>query len=485
MPLIRRENPTCGFPPVGRRAGTRPLFEIAALSAGAILFAGAVLLAGVVTALASEAELPEPQGARPPDAPQPPEARQLVDAIAAVIGDEIILESEVDEEYYIYQMRGGAPVAPEDVARVRSGIVREMVDEMLLVAMAHRDSIELGPGELEREMESRVEELVQRHGSEDALRAALEEEGLTLAELKELYRAEIERRLLAEKVVRSEVHSKIDVTWREVERYYEENKDDVARMPEAYQVAGILVVPKVSASAERAAFDRMRDMSDRLAAGEPFEQLAAAYSDDPSAGAGGDLGTFGRGVMVPEFEDAVFALEPGETSGIVRTRFGLHIIEVLEKTDDTVHARHILTRLAPGPEDDARARATAESLRARALAGEDFAELARVRSDDATSRDAGGVLGWFSKEDLAPSFLDALSDLSPGDVAEVVRGGSGYYVLKLLAHEDERVAGLDEVRENLKDYLFARKAEAAYNDLIDRLSGEIYVDIREKLVPEE
>ena len=412
--------------------------------------------------------------------------RQLVDGIAAVVGDEIILESEVDEEFYIYQMRSAtSELSPDDIARVRSGIVREMVNEMLLVAMAHRDTLRLDPRELDEEMEARVAELVERHGSEEALDAALAEEGLTLPELRNLYADEIERRLLAEKVVRSKVHGSIDVTWGEVEKYYAEHTEEVGQTPEAFLVAGIMLMPKITEDAKEAAIDRMTEVSERLAAGESFDEVAREYSDDGSAAAGGDLGTFGRGVMVPEFDDAVFAMEEGEVSGIISTRFGFHIVEVLSKSDTSIHARHILARVAPGPEDEVRARATAESLRQRVLDGEDFAELARLRSDDPATREEGGVLGWFTRENLAPSFKDVITELSPGEVSDVTAGEAGFYVLKLLEHQEARIATLDEVRENLKDYLFARKAEKAYEELIDRLSQEIFVDIRTGMVPEE
>ncbi len=412
--------------------------------------------------------------------------RQFVDGIAAVVGDEIILESEVDEEFYIYQMRSAtSELSPDDIARARSGIVREMVNEMLLVAMAHRDTLRLDPRELEEEMEARVAELVERHGSEEALDAALAQEGLTLPELRDLYADEIERRLLAEKVVRSEVHGKIDVTWGEVETYYAEHTEEVGQSPEAFLVAGIMLMPKITGDAKQAAIDRMTEVSALLAAGEPFDEVARQYSDDGSAAAGGDLGTFGRGVMVPEFDDAVFALEEGEVSGIITTRFGFHIVEVLGKSATNVHARHILARVAPGPADEVRARATAESLRQRALDGEDFAELARLRSDDPATREEGGVLGWFTHENLAPAFRDVVIELPPGGVSDVTAGEAGFYVLKLLEHQEARIATLDEVRENLKDYLFSRKAEEAYGELIDRLSREIFVDIRTGMVPEE
>ena len=412
--------------------------------------------------------------------------RQLVDGIAAVVGDEIILESEVDEEFYIYQMRSAtSELSPDDIARVRSGIVREMVNEMLLVAMAHRDTLRLDPRELDEEMEARVAELVERHGSEEALDVALAQEGLTLPELRSLYADEIERRLLAERVVRNKVHGSIDVTWGEVEEYYREHTEEVGQSPEAFLIGGIVLMPKITEDAKQAAIDRMTEVSERLAAGEPFDEVARKYSDDASASTGGDLGTFDRGVMVPEFDDAVFAMEEGEVSGIITTRFGFHIVEILGKSDTSVHVRHILAKVAPGPDDEVRARATAESLRQRVLDGEDFAELARLRSDDPATREEGGVLGWFTHENLAPSFRNVITELSPGGVSDVTAGEAGFYVLKLLEHQEARIATLDEVRENLKDYLFARKAEEAYGELIDRLSQEIFVDIRTGMVPEE
>ena len=411
--------------------------------------------------------------------------RQLVDGIAAVVGDEIILESEVDEELYIYQMRSGSQIASSEIEAVRGEIVQEMIDEMLLVAKAHRDTIELTEGELESEMERRVSELRARHGSEEAFTASLAEEGVTLDELKAIYRDDIERRLLAEKVVRADVHSKIDVTWGEVSEYYEEHRDEIAVIPEAFQVAGILVAPQVSESAKRAAIERMTEARRRLESGEAFETVARELSDDASASQGGDLGTFGRGTLVPEFEEAVFALEPGEVSGVVPTRFGFHIIEVIESDGDRAHARHILARVAPGPEDEATAEAAAESLRVLAAEGADFEALAREHSDDETSGADGGILGWFRRGEMSPGIGEVVSGLERGETGPVVPGDSGYYVIKLVDYQEERIASLDEVREDLRDYIYSGKAEAAYATLMDRLSREIFIDIRTGAAAEE
>ncbi|MFH1502248.1 MAG: peptidylprolyl isomerase [Candidatus Eisenbacteria bacterium] len=404
--------------------------------------------------------------------------RQLIDGIAAVVGDEIILESEVDEEFYIYQVRTGATIPPAEAGRIRSEIVREMVDEMLLVAKAHRDSIVLGEGELTQEIERRVAELRERHGSDEALEAALAQEGITLDGLKEIYEDDIERRLLAERVVRSQVHSKIDVTWGEVEAYYQEHREDVGLIPEAFRLAGILIAPVPSESAKRGAIEKMTAARQRIESGEAFESVAAELSDDASAARGGDLGTFKRGAMVPEFEEAAFALEPGEVSGIVPSRFGFHIIQVVEATENEVHARHVLARVVPGPEDVGRARARAESLRQLAADGADFESLAIEHSDDETSRANGGVLGWFRKGETAPNIEASLAGLAAGGVTPVVEGESGFYVVKLLEYEEERIASLDEVREDLRDYIYGQRAEAAYTALMERLYNEIFIDLR-------
>lgn len=148
-----------------------------------------------------------------------------------------------------------------------------------------------------------------------------------------------------------------------------------------------------------------------------------------------------------------------------------------------MRARHILLRLAPGPEDDARAMALADSVRQRAAAGEDFAALAATYSADARSAELGGVLGWFAPDELVPEFRGAIETLTPGEVGPVLPGDGGHYILKLIAHEAARTASLDEVRPQLRDFLVNRRMEEEYLRLIERLSAEIHVDIRSQAAP--
>jgi len=416
-------------------------------------------------------------------APEPVSGRQKIDGIAAIVGDEIILESDIDEELYLLNMRGGGQILTEDnVLDYRTRVVNEMVDEMLLVAKARRDTILLAPGAVDEELDRRVLELEQQHGSPEALDAALASEGLTREGLREIYRDDIERRMLAEQVIRQEVHSKIDVTWRDVEDYYAEHKADVGTVPEAFHVAGIVSAPKVSEEHKRAAYERLNAARAELDAGVPFEDVAARYSDDASATRGGDLGWITRGMMVPEFEEAVFALSEGEVSGIVPSRFGFHIIKVDERDGDRVRARHILARVTPGPEDIVRARARADSLREMIADGADFASVAGGYSDDEESSARGGDLGWFAPGDLDASFETALRQLDVGGVTDVLQGDGGFYILKLVDYEEPRIAELDEIRDQLKEYIFGLRAEERFQELMAELRDEIFIDIRTQLV---
>ncbi len=415
--------------------------------------------------------------------PQPEMARQRIDGIAAVVGDEIILESDIDEELYIFNMRtGGQTLTQDNVLQYRSDVVREMVEEMLLVAMARRDSIFVSPQAIDDELDRRVEELETRHGSAEALDDALADEGLTRERLREIYREDIERRMLAEQVIRYEVHGKVDVTWRDVDKYYEEHGAEVAAVPEAFHVAGIVSAPKVSEALKRQAFERLDEARAELDAGADFAEVAARHSDDASATRGGDLGWIERGMMVPEFEEAVFALGEGEVSGVVPSRFGFHIIKVEQREGDRVRARHLLARVVPGPDAAEQAQARADSLRTMILDGADFAAVAAAYSDDEDSSARGGDLGWFSPGDLDPRFESAIRALEPGEVTDVIEGDGGYYVLQLVEYEEQRSAGLDEIRDQLREYLFGLRSEERYLELMEELRSEIFVDIRTELV---
>ncbi len=234
--------------------------------------------------------------------------------------------------------------------------------------------------------------------------------------------------------------------------------------------------PVDAGQAEADALQRIEDASARIEAGEAFTAVAIDVSDDSSAAQGGDLGWFGRGAMVPEFEEAAFALQPSEISEPIKSDFGYHLIlvEEVNEEEDQVKARHILARinLTPDPASqqsaDAEALAEIKSIRTRILAGESFEDIAAEVSDDATNADQGGDLGWFGRGTMVPEFDEVAFSLEPGTLSEPVKTQFGYHLIQVEENDAEREvdeAELDKRRNAaFAEWLRAQNETATIED---------------------
>ncbi|NUQ39177.1 MAG: peptidylprolyl isomerase [Caldilineales bacterium] len=214
--------------------------------------------------------------------------------------------------------------------------------------------------------------------------------------------------------------------------------------------------------AEADALAQILEVQARLQAGEDFAALATELSEDTgSAAQGGDLGFFGRGMMVPEFEEAAFALEIGAVSEPVRTQFGYHLLRLEERNEETdeVRASHILIRsdTEPSPEAvaaaEAAALATIEALRARILAGEAFADVAKEASADTSSAESGGDLGWFwsGNSRYDDDFTTAALALAVGEVSAPVKSTAGYHLILVEEKDAAREVEAAELESRRSD----------------------------------
>lgn len=218
--------------------------------------------------------------------------------------------------------------------------------------------------------------------------------------------------------------------------------------------------------------------------GKAFADVAKAVSDDPSGVRGGDLGTFMRGAMVREFEDVAFNLKPMDLSQPVRSRFGWHVIQVLEhleqtdSTEERVHARHILIQTRINPADEERTRKRALMVRDSLLHGADFAESAKRFSMDTATKDSGGYMGEIPVPGLPPSFQEPLAGLGVGEVSVPLKGDVGYYIFKLLGRVPEREYRFDEVKEELRRIVLDQKLRDAYDRWLDRIRKNVNIEIK-------
>lgn len=271
-------------------------------------------------------------------------------------------------------------------------------------------------------------------------------------------------RHLAYKV--ADTAAKIEVSDVDLNEYYELNKNSEFKNEEQVGARHILkeVDKEAGEEAKKTARAAIEDIEKRLQGGADFAEIATAESDDPgSAKNGGDLGLFGKGRMVPPFEAAAFALEPGQTSAIVESDFGFHIIRVYEKK---------AAGIAPYDEVKDKIRQTLATRKAVDRVFDDSAEDAAKIQDGATLDAVAEARGakleetpLFSQGDVvpglgtAPAFMEAAFTLAkPGDVSQPVKVGTDYYLLSLVERQESRIPTLDEVREEVTSRLRAEKA---------------------------
>ncbi|HEX9655868.1 MAG TPA: peptidylprolyl isomerase [Bacteroidota bacterium] len=394
---------------------------------------------------------------------------QVLDRVLAVVGDDIVLQSELDNQVLFYVQSNKLT---ESTPEIRDQVFQSMINEKLIVAKAIEDSVVVSDDEVQQQLDGVIKENIQRVGSE----ARLEElYGMPISRIKREFREQMRKNLLANRLQQQRFGS-TSVTKREVEEFYQTYNDSIGKVPEEVELSHIYIKPKFNAEEKELARQKLQSLVDSIKAGIPFEDLARRHSEDPgSAPEGGDLGFVRRGQFVKEFETAAFALKAGETSGIVETDFGLHVIQLLERRGDAVHARHILIRMQRTPESDTLAIAFLDSLKVKVLAGESFAELARRYSEAKESAALGGYLGKFDLESQVQRDLyPVIVNLKEGEISEPARLENGFHIVLMKRRIPEHVVSLDQDYSRLEALAMNFKRNREYLAWIAELRTSIY-----------
>jgi peptidyl-prolyl cis-trans isomerase SurA len=408
------------------------------------------------------------------------------EGIAATVNKEVILESDVDDA--LQQAIAQYHVDPDDstaVAKLRKDVLQQLVDEQVILADAAKQGVSVTAAEVKDGVDQQMEQVRSRFPTEEDFQKALDQEHYTEASLRQKYTGDVRKQLIVMKMVNREVQSKTSVNDTEVRAFFQSHRDSLGKDPERLKLASIVIDFQPDSSAVKRGRVRIDSLRSAIVKGKSFADVAKEASDDPSGQRGGDLGTFERGTMVPEFEDVAFRLKPNEISAPFRTRFGWHIVQVLQhnaKTDssgESVHARHILVALRPTPADEERARKKAMVVRDSLLAGANFAAMARRYSADVASRDSGGVIGEVPLPDLPPSFREPLTGMTVGEISVPLKGEAGYYIFQLLGKVPESEYKFDDIKDKLKDIVLNQKLRENYQRWLDRIRKNVNIDIKD------
>lgn len=401
----------------------------------------------------------------------------VVDRIAAVVGDSVILLTEVQERLFAASQQG-QELDPREV-------LSNLVNQQLILQAAERDTTLTVPDEeLDRRVDEAMTVIRDRFTTEAGYRQALEQQGLTPTSLRDMQRHQIGTQLVQELFTRRQLQSTppVAVTEAEMRAFYEDQRATLQARPELLTLQQILVPVKASDESWAEARALADSLHREVQGGADFEGLAREFSEDEGTAAdGGDLGWFRRGQMVREFEAVAFNQRPGAVSPPVRTDFGWHVILTERVRPGEVKARHILIRPEVTEENRQAARARAEEVAEAARAGADLEALAGASEGEIQPEEFDQLQR--SRDQLGEiefeGYAENLAGVTEGEVVEPFRTvvGNGEY-FAVVRVEEVREAGeftFEDLREQIREALTQQKK---LERILERLRAETYVDIR-------
>ena len=406
-------------------------------------------------------------------------AQQLIEGIVGVVGNEIILKTEIEQYVQNYIIQNRIDVRNNDklVKDLMRNTLERLIEQKILLTKAEEDTVTIADAILDDRVNQRINYLVNQVGSEDELEKVF---GSNMKKIRKDTRKVIKEQLLVDQT-RAMKFQGMKISRREVEEFYKQYQDSIPGMPETVEISHILKLVKPSDESLTAAYEKASAILEQIKNGADFEKLAQQYSDDKaSAKRGGDLGMISRGDFVTEFETAAFQLKDGEISDIVQTQFGFHIIQMIERRGEKIRTRHILIQVLPTPEDEQRVIKELNELRTRALNGENFSDLAIQYSDDENVTKDRGFLGEFETDKLIiPEFKTIVKDLQPGEISEPFKTEFGYHIVLLNKRNAERKISLENDWAKIEEIALNFKMEKEYQKWIQELKKNIPIEIHE------
>ncbi len=413
----------------------------------------------------------------------------IVDDVLAVVGEDLILHSEVEDKFF--QLSVEQEIPESDIAFAKCQILDQIILNKVLKTHAVRDSLIVGPDQIEYQLDARLQQLINQVPSVQDFESYYNK---TVNQIKSQLRPLVLDALLAEEK-RNEVISDVKVTPAEVKRFfYRIPEESLPYYNAEVELAQIVMYPEPSKEEEKAVEKELNQLKERILNGEDFGELAKEYSQDPgTAPEGGDLGFFRKGQMVKEFEDVAFKMAPGELSRVVKSDFGYHLIQVLERRGESVHARHIL--LKPTISEDKYGDLEVEIKKIYSKIANDsipFEFAVDLYSEDEQTKAMGGLLfnpktgtTYFEIDELLefnPEMYLAIDDLEIGEISEPILftdkyGQKGYRILYVQNQRDAHQMNLEYDFELIKQRALELKQNDRLYEWLEDATTEVFIAV--------
>ena len=403
--------------------------------------------------------------------------QQHIDGVAAIVGENIILKSDVSQVVGMTALQQGLDVSKDvDVLmKLQEGVLSSLIDQKVILEMAKLDSIEIADKDVENALDQQVENFILRAGSEDVAETML---GQSLSDFRREFWYDMRDRLITEQYQQQLIMS-VNINRDGVFNFYEEYKDSLPDFPIKMKIRHLLTRIKAGEESKKNALFEIKQIRDRILNGELFSDLAKAFSDDPgSKNNGGSLGYIRRNQMVKEFETKAYTQEINSVSDPVETVFGYHILETTEKSGEKIKVRHILISPEVTEKDESLAYKYALSLRDSSTNLNKFKKLVFEKSEDDQTQKIGGDLGWITPNNSPiPEISEVLGLLEVGECSRPVKTSFGYHLLWL---EEVRPGGkpsLDLHWTEIEEIALNHKRMMFFKDLVSEARDKFFVNI--------
>lgn len=410
----------------------------------------------------------------------------LIDKTIAVVGNEMISLSELEQEILYMRMQG-----MYSDKNMRCEQLERMLENKLFLMQARVDSLSVNQEMVASTLSQRIDAMRTQLGGDENVEKTY---GKPLYKLRQEWKQQMEDMSLTQQM-QQQISSQVpELTPHDVKEYLAETDPaDLPMVPIKYQLSQICIYPDREA-ANLAVKEKLLGIRERIMNGEKFSTLARIYSEDPgSARKGGELGLASKSIFWPAFSDAAMSLKPGVISQIVETPDGFHIIEVLEKKGDMFNARHILIKPSYTDEDRQKAFKTLDSLKTEIQNNAvTFQMAARFYSQDAQTKTNGGQMAdpytgssYFEIDQLKPEDYAAIKDLKEGEISEPVQstdnegrnGNTVYKIIKVDKIIPAHTASFDKDYSELLEEARSEKQEAAIDQFINGKIKTTYIII--------
>ena len=401
--------------------------------------------------------------------------QEVIDGVAAVVGDNIILKSELADIVFrsILELQLDQSRDADRISELQNQMLQTLINQKIILEIAEIETIEVQDREVDLSIDQYMNSLINQYGTEERVS---ELAGKSVSEIRREFWPNMREQLITQRF-QEQLLADISVTRNEVITFFEQYKDSLEALPTLFNLSHILFNITPGKASKDEALHLMQSLRERVQAGEGFAELASTFSHDPgSSRHGGELGLVSRGTFVPEFEEVAFYLKPGETSDIVETEFGFHIIQLVEKRGEKINVRHILISPQVSEADEDSVYSFALSLRDSILEEDNFVRYAKKYSDDSSTRDNGGNMGWISLSNLTvPEISTVLPSLTVDEISPPIYASDGYHLLFIHDIKPGGIPTLASHWSEIENLSLNKKKVEFFTSWLDQISSSLYI----------